>query len=699
MHQAPVASSAPAEGALSLPARKQAKTRFGQMRQTARRIWATGDIPVLSERPIGWRFYALSALGLMSLLAFALSYGIGEWRISAAARDQAEFGEMRDRAADFRADLLALQTGLTTYADQHDPSAAGQMKAAFERANATIAKIRALEIAKGDKETLDAMTSGTEALSADFAKVVAAQETLGLTDNDGIRAKLNASIKAIQSELDVWPNQDALAARILQMRLAEKDFILTKEAGRLRLHRRWSNEVDLKIDSSGLDPNTQAKFHTLLTNYLADWAAFGESSLASNAAAADMQKIERELQPTTDALFDKAQAASEQANLAEIGIRRTVLWLTMAIGLISALAFQLAAAVFRRSITIPIADMEHAMRELAAGRQGVEIPGIGRGDEIGAMAKEVQVFKDNMAAVERMTAERARQSESVAERGRRLDALTASFDASVAEIMRGVADSMAALEERAEAITAMVGRTSDQMILVDQSSRQATEGVNSIAAAAEELASQVHAISAHVGESAAVTNEAAEAAARTDRLVASLSEAADSIGEVVALITSIAGKTHMLALNATIESVRAGEAGKGFAVVANEVKALSAQTSAATRNISDHVAAIQAKTAEAVASIGKIVSTTGHIKDNADQIADAVENQESATREIARNAGIAADGASSAAEKISFAAHQAKEMGQAANVMLGEAQSTAARADRLRETVAAFLAEVNGLRE
>jgi methyl-accepting chemotaxis protein len=634
----------------------------------------------------------------MSLLAFAVSYGIGEWRISSAARDQAEFGEMRDRTADFRADLLALQTALTTYVDQHEPAAADLMKKSTERAGVSLAKMRALGVALSDKDTLDAMEAGTQALSADFAKVIAAQENLGLTDSDGIRAKLNASIKAMQSEIDVWPNQDALAARILQMRLAEKDFILTKEAGRLRLHKRWANEVDLKIDSGGLDPATQARFHTLLSNYLADWAAFGESALALNAAAADMQKIEHDLQPKTDALFDQAQTASEQATLTEIGIRRAVLWVTMAIGLVAALAFQMAAAVFRRSITIPISDMEHAMRELAAGRQGVEIPGQGRGDEIGAMAKEVQVFKDNIAAVERMTAERARQSDSVAERGRRLDALTSAFDREVAEIMKGVGDSMAALRERAEAITTMVGHTSEQMIQVDHSSRQATEGVNSIAAAAEELASQVHAIAARVGESTAVTNEAAEAASHTDRLVAGLSDAANSIGEVVALITAIAGKTHMLALNATIESVRAGEAGKGFAVVANEVKALSAQTSAATRNISAHVAAIQGKTSEAVASIERIVSTTGRIKSNADQIAFAVENQESATHEIARNASLAAGGASSAAEQISLAAHQASDMGQAARIMLGEAQATQARADRLRDTVAAFLAEVSVLR-
>jgi methyl-accepting chemotaxis protein len=297
-----------------------------------------------------------------------------------------------------------------------------------------------------------------------------------------------------------------------------------------------------------------------------------------------------------------------------------------------------------------------------------------------------------------MQAERARQSEAVAERGRRLDDLTAAFDREVAEIMQGVASSMEALHERAEAITAMAGDTSEQMTLVDQSSRQATEGVNTIAASAEELAAQVHAITERVGESSAVTNEAAEAAIRTDRLVASLSEAAGSIGEVVALITSIAGKTNMLALNATIEAVRAGEAGKGFAVVATEVKALSAQTSAATGAISKHIGAIQARTADAVASIEKIVSTTGRIKANADSIAEAVETQETATRDIAHNAGVAAGGAAEVAGRISFAARQATDMGQAAQVMLAEAQATAQRADRLRDTVASFLGEVKGLR-
>jgi len=264
--------------------------------------------------------------------------------------------------------------------------------------------------------------------------------------------------------------------------------------------------------------------------------------------------------------------------------------------------------------------------------------------------------------------------------------------------MKAVEVSMDALHERAESITELARLTSDQMVEIDLNSRQATEGVNSIAAAAEELATQVRAINHQVTDSSAVTNEATEAAARTDQLVTSLSEAAQSIGDVVQLITAIAHKTHMLALNATIESVRAGEAGKGFAVVASEVKALSNQTSSATGEISAHVADIQSKTAQAVASISQIVATTGKIRHNADGITQAVDSQQSATRDIADNAGRAAEGASTVSEKISYAAVQARDMGEAAKVMLDEAAATAQRADLLRDKVAVFLEEVAKLR-
>jgi methyl-accepting chemotaxis protein len=698
MHQPVSASSRSVEDAVLVSTAPVETSRLAGLVRRVRLAWRTGDLPYLIDLPIVWRFGILVAIGVLALMAFGGFYGLGEYLIAKAVRSQAAFGEMRDGAADFRADLLAMQTALAGYVDQQNPAMEKQLRQTSERAATTLRAMQSSPAATDNGVVLQALQDGLTAAQADFEKIGKAEQTLGMSDFEGLRFKLNASIKAMQSELDIWPNQDPLVARMLQLRLAEKDFLLTKDAGVLGRHKRWANEVDLKIDSGGLDPNTRANFHKLLGAYLADWAAYGETSIIINDGAADMRKIFAALQPKVDGLFDLAQEASKQANLQVLSIRRAMLWRTLAMGVVSTAAFLMAAVVFSRSITVPIADMELSMRELAAGNRNAVISGVGRKDEIGDMAKAVQVFKDNIAAMEQMQAERAAQSEALAERGRQLERLTAEFDRDTADIMRAVGQSMDALHERAEAITDLAQLTSEQMMQIDHSSRQATEGVNSIAAAAETLASQVRAINHQVNDSSVVTGEASEAAARTDQLVVGLSESAQSIGEVVSLITSIAHKTHMLALNATIESVRAGDAGRGFAVVAQEVKALSTQTSEATSQISNHVADIQSKTALAVAAISQIVATTGKIRGNADGITLAVDQQQSATRAIADNAGRAADGSVAVAEKISSASVQAQDMGKAAQDMLQEASATAQRTDLLRDKVAVFLEEVARLR-
>ena len=698
MNQSGSASSPTVEDTVNLSTELPDRGKFAAIRQRLVMIWRSGDLPYLVDRPIVWRFGTLMAIGFVSVLIFGGFYGIGEALISKAVREQAAFGELRDGAADFRADLLAMQTALTGFIDQQNPAMEKQLRQTAERAAGTLKTMQASQAASGNAEVLQALQDGLSAALTDFDKVAQAEKTLGMSDFEGLRFKLNASIKAMQSELDIWPNQDPLVARMLQMRLAEKDFLLTKEPGVLGRHKRWANEVDLKIDSGGLDPNTRANFHKLLEAYLADWAAYGETSLVISQGAGSMRKIFNGLQPKVDGLFDSAEASSRHATMATIDIRHAMLWRTMAMGVISALAFQIFGMIFSRSITVPIAAMERSMRKLAAGDRNAEISGIGRKDEIGDMAEAVKVFKDNIVAMEQLQVERAAQSEALAEKGRHLERLTAEFDREATEIMRAVEHSMDALHERAESITELARLTSEQMVEIDHSSRQATEGVNSIAGASETLATQVRAINSQVSDSSAVTSEATEAATRTESLMTELSDAAQSIGDVVALITSIARKTHMLALNATIESVRAGEAGKGFAVVAQEVKALSTQTSAATGQISSHIADIQAKTALAVGAISQIVDTTSKIRGNSDKITEAVDQQQSATRDIADNAGSAAEGSVAVSEKISSAALQAKEMGQAAQDMLKESAATSQRADQLRDKVAVFLGEVARLR-
>ena len=165
--------------------------------------------------------------------------------------------------------------------------------------------------------------------------------------------------------------------------------------------------------------------------------------------------------------------------------------------------------------------------------------------------------------------------------------------------------------------------------------------------------------------SSRIANEAVAQASKTDSRIAELSQAATRIGDVVALITAIAEQTNLLALNATIEAARAGEAGRGFAVVASEVKQLASQTAKATEEIGAQVASMQTATSESVAAIKEIGGTIGRISEIATAIASAVEEQDSVTKDIARNVQQAAAGTSQVVAHIGEVNRGANETGSA----------------------------------
>jgi methyl-accepting chemotaxis protein len=187
---------------------------------------------------------------------------------------------------------------------------------------------------------------------------------------------------------------------------------------------------------------------------------------------------------------------------------------------------------------------------------------------------------------------------------------------------------------------------------IGASAGRAQEETGKVAAAAEELTATVTAVSEQIRASASIAAEAVNAAGRTDGIVQGLAGAAEKIGDVVKLITAIAGQTNLLALNATIEAARAGEAGKGFAVVASEVKALATQTAKATEEISRQVQEIRSTSSEAVAAIQGIAEVVQRIDGIAGEAARAIEQQGTATREIAQGIAAAAEGTSAVAGAV-----------------------------------------------
>ena len=347
-------------------------------------------------------------------------------------------------------------------------------------------------------------------------------------------------------------------------------------------------------------------------------------------------------------------------------------------------------------ISRPVARLNGAMEKMAKGELDIEVPGAGRGDEIGDMAKTIAVIREN-AAAEALRKEEEAKQEEVARADRRranTQSLADKFETAVGAIVETVSSAATELEASAGTLTKSAETTQQLTTIVAGASEEASTNVQSVASATEEMAGSISEISRQVLESSRIAGDAVKQAEKTDARITALSEAAGRIGDVVKLITAIAEQTNLLALNATIEAARAGEAGKGFAVVAQEVKALASQTAKATDEIGTQIKGMQAATQESVSAIKEIGGTIGRISEIAATIAAAVEEQGAATKEIARNVQQAAQGTTQVATNITDVNRGAAETGAASGQVLNSARSLASESNRLKLEMTKFLETV-----
>jgi methyl-accepting chemotaxis protein len=346
------------------------------------------------------------------------------------------------------------------------------------------------------------------------------------------------------------------------------------------------------------------------------------------------------------------------------------------------------------TVSRPITAMTAAMRRLAERDMGVDIAGLGRGDEIGAMAAAVQVFKDNMMKADELAAAQESERRMKEQRAQEIEQLTGQFEGKVAQLVGALSSAATEMEATAQSMSATAEETNQQSVAVAAAAEQASANVQTVATAAEELSSSISEIGRQVAQSAKIADQAVADAQRTDATVRALADGAQKIGDVVTLIQDIAGQTNLLALNATIEAARAGEAGKGFAVVASEVKNLATQTGKATGEIAAQIAQIQTATQDAVGAIQGIGAIIGEISQIATTIASAIEEQGAATQEIARNVQQAAQGTQEVTSNISGVKQSAAATGGAATQVLGAAGQLSEQSAALSGEVDTFLAGV-----
>ena len=374
----------------------------------------------------------------------------------------------------------------------------------------------------------------------------------------------------------------------------------------------------------------------------------------------------------------------------ETETNRTLSFVLTCLGGVALALVVIGIVIIARSIARPLASITATIKQVADGAENVVVPYGNRADEIGGLARAIQIFQDAMGRNRNLASQVSQDSAAREQRARHIEQSVEEFRDAIGAIMRGLGDNASVMRETAQTITRVTADASNRAGMAANASQQASHNVTAVAGAAEELSASVEEIGRQVRQSAGAVEQTGQRTEKSISEIESLAAATQRIDGVLNLIQAIAEQTNLLALNATIEAARAGDAGRGFAVVAHEVKALAGQTAKATAEIGENVSMIQASTRNAVDAVREIGGAVREINEVTSAIAGAVGQQDQATREISSNAQSAAQGNETLVANITSLRDAIGETDTAASSVLTAASSLTATAETLSREVEKF---------
>ncbi|KIL99552.1 hypothetical protein CCC_04068 [Paramagnetospirillum magnetotacticum MS-1] len=650
---------------------------------------------ILSKFSLKMQIGSLVGLAGIILLVCAASLWIGGASIEASKAVATKESIIGGQAAEMDRALLNARRHEKDFLLRKDAKYVAEhgksLKLAHAALDSMVSAMAPQDPRRGQVETVRRGLANYENL---FAKTAAGWTRVGLTEKDGLMGTLRGSVH--DAETILKDHDDLrLANLMLMMRRHEKDFLA-------RLDPKYIDEIDTRVAEFGkalsvsvIPTNIRPTVLDRIGSYQRDFKAAAAGLLDLVATTKSLSESYAAIAPVITELVEQAHAGMVASTDQAESIGNAVSRMLNLVMLVGFAAMVIIGTAITRSVSRPIEGITRVMGELAGNNISVMVPFTERGDEIGAMAKSVSHFKDQLGRVKQLEADQAEQKRRAeADRHAAMHQLADTFEESVGQVIHTVTSAATELQAASSQMAGTAAETSAQATTVASAAQQASANVETVAAATEELTSSINEIAHQVERSLTVSDRASEEVGETTAQVLALADTVGKIGEVVQLINDIAAQTNLLALNATIEAARAGEAGKGFAVVAGEVKNLANQTARATSEITGQILAVQEGTHAAVGAIERIAKIIAEMSETSSAVAAAVHQQTAATGEIARNVEQAAVGTDEVSRNIGSVEMAARDTGAAAEQIAESSADLSKQAEFLRHEVGRFLTQV-----
>jgi methyl-accepting chemotaxis protein len=654
---------------------------------------------IFSSMSVRARIITLGVIPLIGFLTNGIAFMTGDIEVGRAFDSVRRDAGVADASRDLKTGLLLMRGATTEFVARPSDGEVKNFNDGQQLAMQSLDRIAAIL----DSSAQDAATPlriTVRDLKTSFSSLVNEQKSLGYTESEGTTADLTAASKAIETIIHddlSWvaaADTAKLLISLLTMRRYEIEYRLTHARSAEQHFLDEVKNFNMLFESVDGAPAMKQKLNKQVQTYSYTFAQWVASTDNIEPLLSFIGHDTESVLPEADKIIASAQQSASEAAAAlaasRLRTRNFIIWVGFAVVLIGlGCSWRIG-----RSITVPLEGLAGAMKRLAGGDTAARIPATASHDEIGAMARTVIVFRDNIIERERLAGVQTEANVAREHRSEAIGAMIEQFRASVERALGRLRDAAERLESASSGLNESADDVSAEARDAENCVGTASINVTTVASSIEELAASIGEIASQATRSTDVASRAVAESKRTVNTMSELGSAANRIGEVIGLIQAIAGQTNLLALNATIEAARAGDAGRGFAVVASEVKSLAAQTARATEEIAAQIGSIQSATADAAQAIEQVSSIVNDMSTIASTVAATVEEQNNAVASIAAGVNRASVEARTGAEAMSRVAGATIGARATAADVKALADTLASEAESLQGEVRRFLTDV-----